>query len=127
MRTHLSPKDLALATGISESSVKRWIDQGLISAVRTEGGHRRIALDEAIRYIRQHRLDVVSPQALGLSDLPDLGPAGVDLTQAAPALSQALQAGLGPQVRGQLLSLYLAGHPIAAIADGPVAVAMHEI
>lgn len=127
MKTHLSPKEFGQATGISESSVKRWIDQQTIIAVRTEGGHRRIPIDEAVRYIRENRLVIVAPQVLGLRDLEKTSPGRLDLDSAPAALSQALQAGLGPQVRGILLSLYLAGHSIPAIADGPIARAMHEI
>jgi len=37
----LSPRELAEALGVSESSLKRWVDAGKIAASRTEGGHRR--------------------------------------------------------------------------------------
>ena len=127
MKTHLSPKEFGKATGISESSVKRWIDQQMILAVRTEGGHRRIPIDEAVRYIRENKLAIVAPQVLGLRDLEKSSSAKLDLNTAPAALSHALQAGLAPQARGILLSLYLAGHSIPVIADGPIATAMHQI
>ena len=38
MTAYLSPKQLALASGISESTVKRWCDRGLLPFVRTPGG-----------------------------------------------------------------------------------------
>lgn len=127
MKTHISPKEFGEATGVSESSVKRWIDAGLIEASRTAGGHRRITLEEAVRYIRDHRLVVLKPLVLGLRDLltttVDIG----DGKLAHRALSHALQTGLAPQVRGIILSLYLSGFSIAAIADGPVASAMHDV
>jgi MerR family transcriptional regulator, light-induced transcriptional regulator len=42
LETHFTPKQVAVALNVSESSVKRWCDAGLISTVRTAGGHRRI-------------------------------------------------------------------------------------
>ena len=38
----LSPRELAEAVGVSESSLKRWADRGRVHVHRTEGGHRRI-------------------------------------------------------------------------------------
>ncbi len=40
--SHFSPKQVAEALGVSESSVKRWCDLGAVPVVRTAGGHRRI-------------------------------------------------------------------------------------
>ena len=54
MKSVLSPKELAAAIGVSESTLKRWADDGLIVFSRTAGGHRRIRLAEAIRFIREN-------------------------------------------------------------------------
>lgn len=62
---HLGPRQLGQALGVSESSVKRWADQGEIVTHRTSGGHRRIALAEAIRFIRESGLPVVDPAFSG--------------------------------------------------------------
>jgi hypothetical protein len=43
---------VALALGVSEASVKRWCDQGLMSPARTAGGHRRIAIHDVVRFAR---------------------------------------------------------------------------
>ena len=69
MKTLLSPRELADAIGASESSLKRWTDGGLIVATRTAGGHRRIPLAEAIRFIRETAQPVVRPEILGLGDI----------------------------------------------------------
>lgn len=41
--THYSPKQVADRLGVSESSVKRWLDQGTVPILRTAGGHRRVS------------------------------------------------------------------------------------
>ena len=48
----LASGPLVDALGVSESSVKRWVDGGDLVAQRTAGGHRRIARGEALRFAR---------------------------------------------------------------------------
>ncbi len=62
----LTTRELASAIGVSESSIKRWADEGVIRASRTAGGHRRIPLPEALRFVQQTRVSVVRPEVLGL-------------------------------------------------------------
>ncbi|MED5508142.1 MAG: DNA-binding protein, partial [Planctomycetota bacterium] len=56
-----------MAIGMSESSLKRWVDRGLLESTRTAGGHRRIRVKEAVRFIRDRQLVVSAPEKLGLS------------------------------------------------------------
>ena len=65
----LTPKDLADAIGASERSVRRWLDAGTVKVTRTAGGHRRIALEEAVRFIRASGQQVVRPEILGVQGL----------------------------------------------------------
>jgi excisionase family DNA binding protein len=120
----LSPNDLARAIGVSESSLKRWVDAGKIRAIKTEGGHRRIPLTEAIRFIRERRQPVLRPELLGLPEGIGLvgEPAGdVD------ALQRDLEAGDGRQARVRVLTRYLDGESIASLCDGPVRDALERI
>ena len=55
----ISPKEFAAAIGSSESSLKRWLDQGVIPCTKTPGGHRRIEVNEAIKYVRASDLTLV--------------------------------------------------------------------
>src|SRR3954453_15398204 len=75
MSTFLSPKTLAQAIGVSESSLKRWADEGLLDVVRTAGAHRRIDLREAIRYIRAAGHPILRPDLLGVPGLDGSAPA----------------------------------------------------
>ncbi len=122
MKRLLSPRDLADAIGVSESSLKRWADAGKIQVSRTEGGHRRIPLAEAVRFIRDTGAVVVRPDVLGLGEV-----AANESTDPDEALFQHLREGRGREARGLLMARYLAGESIAALADGPIMTAMARL
>lgn len=115
MQLFLSPRDLAKAVGVSESSVKRWVDHGRIQAHRTAGGHRRIALDEAVQFVREARMPLVRPELLGLGGLASKAedPGGA-------LLLRLLREGASVEARGLLIGWYLEGVAISALADGPL-------
>jgi excisionase family DNA binding protein len=120
---HLSPRDLADALGVSESSLKRWVDAGKIVAFRTEGGHRRIALGEAVRFIRETNAPVSRPELLGM---PEIAIAQRGLTGGESLLDYLLEGDV-VAARGFLLARYLGGAPIAELADHPIRDAMTKI
>ncbi|HRQ73882.1 MAG TPA: helix-turn-helix domain-containing protein [Phycisphaerales bacterium] len=124
-QTLLSPNDLARAIGVSESSLKRWVDRGEIRAVRTLGGHRRIPLEEAVRFIRHSQHPVVDPAVLGMAEAT--GHAGRVEGPGWRALAEALKADDHAPARGMLLAAYLSGTPIARIADELIHPAMEEL
>lgn len=122
----LSPRELADALGVSESSLKRWVDAGKITAARTDGGHRRISLPEAVRFIRETGAPLARPELLDMPDVAAvqataLGPRGDD------AFRRYLLEGDVAAARGWLLARYLSGQSIAELCDGPVREAMHRI
>lgn len=124
MKPVLSPKELAAAIGVSESSMKRWTDDGVIRAARTAGGHRRIPIDEAIRFIRESRAPLVRPEILGLPDIEAVRREPPSGRSDSERFYTFLSNGQAPEARGLLLSLYLAGETTEAIMDGPVHDAM---
>jgi excisionase family DNA binding protein len=123
----LSPRDLAGALGVSESSLKRWIDAGRIRASRTAGGHRRITLDDALAFIRESRTPVVHPELLGMKPPPPPLPLLAHLPLHEAELSRALIEGDGAAVRSWLDARLAAGATIAELCDGPLCVAMAAI
>jgi len=128
MEKLLTSKELAKAIGASESSMRRWTNSGVIRTARTVGGHRRIAISEAIRFVRESGATVVRPELLGLPDLPA---AAGDGTPGGPPLEvrlfDALSAGDAGTVRGCVSALLLGGMNVASICDGALQRAMLRI
>ena len=122
----LTPKELADAIGASESSLRRWVDSGRVKMSRTAGGHRRIRVEEAIRFIRESGSPVVRPAILGLPINAHVTPAlaGVPETD---MLFSALAGGHRGVARSLVIGWFLDGRPSASIFDGPMADSLHRL
>lgn len=127
LRSILTPRQLAEAIGVSESSVKRWVDDGHIIATRTAGGHRRIAIQEAARYIREHGTAILRPEVLGFHDVAALDGAEGLGEGVGERLFGYLKSGAAAEARGLILSSFLEGCSVAEIVDGPLGSAMEKI
>lgn len=127
MGAFLSPKDLALAIGVSESSLKRWVDSGSLRAVKTEGGHRRIPIQEAVRFVRARKAVVVRPDLLGLEDVSQAALAEAPEDRDGKRLMQALLTDDAATARGLILGGYLSGLGVGALFDGPLRSALAGI
>lgn len=125
MEKCFSPKQVARAIGASEASLKRWVDKGVLSAVRTAGGHRRIPLSSVISFLRETRRGIVEPALLGLP--PTTGSGDTALDRAVQRLRDALRTGNEEQFRGVVLNLLLAGKSVRAICDEIIAPAFEAI
>jgi methanogenic corrinoid protein MtbC1 len=111
--------------GVSESSLKRWCDAGLIETRRTAGGHRRIPVSAVVAFLRAQGFDAARPDLLGM-------PAGAhrdgrQVDEVAPRLLAALRAGAGDDVTSILFGLYLGGRSFADLADDLIAPAFTSI
>lgn len=125
MRKLLTPHRVALAIGVSESSLKRWCDRGLIPTVRTPGGHRRIPIHGVLEFLRANEHELVRPEVLGLPPTTGKGERIVERAEA--IFRDALAAGDEQRARQVLLDLYLAGHRLSAICDRMVTPAFSDL
>lgn len=128
MKQLLSPRKVAAAIGVSESTLKRWADEGLIKATRTAGGHRRIPVTEAIRFVRETQARIVDPTILGLSDVEGL--AESPLAGSEDRIEQmldALTSGRSTRVRGIITQLFLDGMLLTELCDDVIGPTMHRI
>jgi len=122
----VSPKQVAQAIGVSESSLKRWCDQGVIETVRTVGGHRRLSVSSVIAYLQKTGHTLVAPEILGLPPLTS-GAGQRSLAKAQVALLEALTQGQHVAARQIVFEAFTAHHPMCVIADELIAPTFHEI
>ena len=120
-----TPKTFGEAIGVSQSSLKRWADKGLLHVERTAGGHRRIFLEEALRFVRESGVSVARPDLLGV-DERSLSHADEDLSSA-DRLFFALHSGDEDGVRSLVLNQYLEGRPLHEIFDDDIQPAMAKL
>ena len=121
----ISPKQVAKAIGVSESSLKRWCDQGLIETIRTGGGHRKISIAAVLQFVREHNHQIGSPEILGLPPVSPDGHRGLAGCQ--QMMVEALLAGDELLARQIVFDLYLEKHSLSFIFDDVLAPAFREI
>ena len=120
-----SPKQVARAFGVSEATMKRWCDRGLLTVNRTAGGHRRIPSQAVLAFLKSAKQTLVYPELLGLP--PNTGRKTSKMETAVPDLPNRLIQGEVDTARGMVLDLYLSGVPLHDIFDKVLAPAFREI
>lgn len=111
----VSPLQAATSLGISESTIKRCCDRGLLEFQRTLGGHRRLAISEVVRYARLTESTLVRSEAIGLP--AGTGRDSLSLSDARERFLRHLVAGREQDCRRIALDLFLAGERFATICD----------
>ncbi len=120
-----TPKQIARALGVSESSLKRWCDRGILPTIRTAGGHRRIALTAVLDYLRGTGRPLVRPEILGLPATSGTGTRVID--RARDRLRIALLEGDLAICRQVIFDLFLAKQSISTIGDRVIGPAFFDI
>jgi MerR family transcriptional regulator, light-induced transcriptional regulator len=114
---YLTTTQAATALAVSVSTVKRWVDDGLLPAHVTAGGHRKLLRAEVQAFARQH---------LPLGE-PAGQPTAADLGVRAAVLAEALATGAGSEARALVRRAYSAGVSVEVLADRVVAPAMAAV
>jgi methanogenic corrinoid protein MtbC1 len=125
MLTQLTTRQSALVLGISEASLKRWCDRGVLPSSRTAGGHRRLAAHGVVEYARRHGLPVAHPEILGLPTAAGRGAAIVERVR--EDLRRALLAGEDETFRRLAFDPWLAGRPLHEVLERGVAPAFADL
>jgi len=121
---YLSTLQATEALGVSVSTVKRWVDEGILPAHKTAGGHRKLLRAEVLALTRQGALPRGDPSAL--SPVSSRKRA-TDPETTATALIDALIRGQGAEVTAILRRAYTSGMAVEVLADQVVAPAMAAI
>lgn len=120
-----TPHQVSRALGVSESTLKRWCDKGVLATIRTAGGHRRVAFDEVVRFLRDSGQDVVEPEVLGLPAA--VGHGATVLNRARREFLEALTSGNSAVATRIILDLYITRHPVWQIGDEVVGPALSDV
>ncbi|HSO36864.1 MAG TPA: B12-binding domain-containing protein, partial [Labilithrix sp.] len=118
----VSPRQVAAAFGVSESSVKRWSDQGLLQVERTPGGHRRLSVPSVLRFAREGGHALRDPSALLARAAP---PRSLDVARA--ALLRALLADDLEAARAALEQQWRGGRSLDVVCEEIIVPALAEI
>lgn len=120
--TTLTTKEVAKVLHVSQATVKRWADDGLLHSEKTVGGHRRFSTTGIAHFERGRRVPE-SPISVNRKTQKTELPAG-DL---ADLLFEHLVAGDEEEAAAFLISTYLGGQSLAPFFDRVVAKAMHRV
>ncbi len=109
----LSTVQVARAVGVSVTTIKRWVDDGILPAHRTAGGHRKLILADVLRLTRDGGLPAsdlgqLVPRPRGLPADPD---------RYREQLQGAVDAVDDDRIRGVLRAASRAGVAVETLAD----------
>lgn len=121
----LTSADVALALGVSQTTIKRWIDNGLLPAHRTKGGHRRIHPADLWKLIDSGRVPHLDVAAIKLA-LRSTQPTDEDCARPYQQLKQLLVDGDRAGAQRIITQAFQVGG-MKLVADGLVAPAMTDV
>jgi excisionase family DNA binding protein len=121
---YLTTADAAKTLAVSISTVKRWVDEGILPAHVTAGGHRKLLRSEVLALARQDNLPVGEPAVFRKSRFAVLGDDSIDVSQ---ELLEALIVGDAAMVNSIIHQAYSQGKTIEMLADRVIAPVMAEI
>ena len=118
-----SPAEVSQALGVSVTTIKRWVDAGVLPAHKTAGGHRKILHADVLRLVREANFPRLDLGRLHLAvELEEL-----DKELLSKHLFDALREGDSAQARFVIHGAYSAGMAVEEIGDAVIAPAMARL
>ena len=121
---YISTLQASDALGVSVSTIKRWVDEKILPAYRTAGGHRKLLRAEVLALGRQGELPYGDLTALSVASSRDQP---LDLPAISAALLAAVLRGDGTEVSGLIRRAYYSGASIEILADQVIAPVMGRV
>lgn len=121
---YVSTANVARALGVGVSTVKRWVDDGILPAHRTAGGHRKLLLADVLRLVREEdfpQLDLRKLQCVAETQ------GSLDPKALSQQLLTALKQGDGDAVRSLIHGAHQSGVAMETLADLVIAPAMNQL
>ena len=124
----LTSREAARLLGVSEASVKRWADSGLLPTAKTAGGHRRFRPEDIAIFRRQGVIekdpthDDGTKRRAARVTTPEITEAETER-----AFYEAVLEGRGEQAAAILVRLHLNGSTVARLADSVICPAMRRV
>ena len=119
--TQLTTKQVARFLSVSEATVKRWADDGVLEPQKTVGGHRRFGIESIARLRRDRNLK---------SDSLSIAKLSRKKTKPLPSSDHFLRlilAGDELEAGATLVEAYLAHHSLWALLQTTITEAMHKL
>jgi len=121
---YVSTTQVAEVLGLGVTTVKRWVDEGILPARRTNGGHRKVRMSDVLRLMRESELPLENVRQLfPRSRKLDFSSAEIVRGQ----LNEALRETDVELVRSLILGAHQRGFPIHVLADDAIGPALIEI
>lgn len=120
---NLTTREVARLLLVSEATVKRWADDGLLLPKKTVGGHRRFSIQSIARLRREQAIApaaLSSTEAAGKKMVPGRLPS-------AESFSELLLSDDEAEATAQLIDAYLRNRALASIFDETITKAMHRV
>ena len=117
----LTTKHVARLLSVSEATVKRWADQGVLMPEKTVGGHRRFSIESVAQLRRQRKLPA------GTDAIPKAVKKNAKPLPSPDNFLQLLLAGDESEASAALVDAYLAHHSLESIFETTVTQAMHQV
>jgi excisionase family DNA binding protein len=120
----LSTAQVAEGLGVGVSTVKRWVEEGILPAAKTAGGHRKLLLADVLEVAKRNNLPI---RELVLLTDGARSKLRRDPSVLWKDLHHALLEGDSKTARAIVHGAYRQGMPVESLADEVIGPAMHRI
>lgn len=120
---YVSTAQVALALGVSVTTVKRWVDDDVLPAHRTAGGHRKLLLADVVRLVRAGNL----PQADLSRLVPQPARRPLDADTVRRQLADAAAATDPDLIRAAIHAGYRGGLAVETLGDAVIAPVLADV